>query len=315
LLREAARRPSTAPPQFGPEDQRSDLWALGCVLYEAATGRRPFVSTVLLGLVREITTQEPPLPSSVVSSLSPYIDTVIMRALAKDPEQRFTSAEEMALSLRYVREREPRTPAQAHVSPSQPVAPLVDGLAKTAPQVDLVKGVWFVTCRRYILERYGDVELHAMAARMRQENRAAIIEGLASTWYPEEAFGDALNAFMVEIAKGDPRAFSDAMEDCTVLGINTFFRILLRATSIPFVLRKIPVLSLQYRRNDWKCEVVADAHQATVHWTNCPYLADPNYRLFCAAMLRKTCEISSGKRPECSIASFTSSTIKIDLRY
>jgi hypothetical protein len=228
-----------------------------------------------------------------------------MRALARAPDQRFTSAEEMADSLRYARD-----------SRVVPVAtsPLPDPTAKTIAQTPLVKGVWFVTARRYILEQHGEAELHAVAACMHQDHRAILLEPMASTWYHEDALSDAFHGVMREIARDDPREFARFIEDCTVLGVNAFFRILLRMTSAAFLLRKMPVLTRQYRRNDWTTEVHADDHHASIRYGNCPYLDDSLYRLYAQALLVKVCELGSGKRPRCEITSHspTSATFEFD---
>ena len=219
--------PYMSPEQLrgGVADHRADIFALGCVLYEASTGTRPFTASNLADLVRQITTHDPPVPSALVSHLSPAIDSAIMRALAKVPDQRFTSAEEMADSLRYIRERDPRAPSTGPARRSRALAPPDASelaMAKTMAQTPLVKGVWFVIARRYILEHYGEAALHAVAARMRQEHRSTMLEPASSTWYDEEAFSDAIHATMHEIARDDPRAFAQFIEEATVLGINIF---------------------------------------------------------------------------------------------
>lgn len=161
----------------------------------------------------------------------------------------------------------------------------------------LVKGVWFVTARRHLLEVHGDAVLQAVARTMKDDNGRLLLEGLASEWYQEDAFQDAMRAVMEAHAHHDPAVFSEFIEACTVLGVNTFFRILLRITSPAFLMRKMPGLSRQYRRNDWICDAQADDHKAVLSWRNVPYMVDRNYRLYCVAMLAKCAELCTGKRP------------------
>ena len=114
----------------------------------------------------------------------------------------------------------------------------------------LVKGVWFVTARRHLLEEHGATKLAEVARSMADAHRTALLEPMASTWYPEDAFQDALHAVMQEVAHHDLLAFSNFIEACTVLGVNTFFRVLLRITSPAFLMRQMPALGRQYRKND-----------------------------------------------------------------
>jgi hypothetical protein len=79
----------------GHADPRSDLYSLGAVLFEAATGRLPFVADSPYQLMR-LHLQEPaPRARTLAPSLPPEIDEAIARALAKDPLDRFASAAEL----------------------------------------------------------------------------------------------------------------------------------------------------------------------------------------------------------------------------
>src|SRR5262245_2077904 len=75
-----------------PLDARTDLFSLGCVLYEAATGKVPFSGPSILSVLHEIATMEPPPPSSISQNLPLGLDSIIARALAKERNQRYSSA-------------------------------------------------------------------------------------------------------------------------------------------------------------------------------------------------------------------------------
>ena len=81
-------------------DFRSDLFSLGSVLYEAATGRPPFQAASILGLMHEIATREPEPPTTYRPELRPDFVRAVMRCLAKDPGQRPESAMELATELK-----------------------------------------------------------------------------------------------------------------------------------------------------------------------------------------------------------------------
>ena len=67
----------------------SDLWALGCVLYECAAGKPPFVSSSLSELMEMILGEEPPpLDPAVTHRLSPAFVDMVFRLLDKDPARR-----------------------------------------------------------------------------------------------------------------------------------------------------------------------------------------------------------------------------------
>jgi eukaryotic-like serine/threonine-protein kinase len=76
-------------------DTRSDLYAIGCLLYELLALRPPFVGETPLSVVYQHVQDVPRLPSEVSASAPPELDGLVMRALAKNPEDRFQTAEEM----------------------------------------------------------------------------------------------------------------------------------------------------------------------------------------------------------------------------
>ena len=77
----------------------SDVYSLGVVLYELLTGKRPFERDNAMQLAIAHVEETPEPPSAVEPTLSPAIDEVVMRCLAKDPEARFSNGAEMATAL------------------------------------------------------------------------------------------------------------------------------------------------------------------------------------------------------------------------
>ncbi len=85
--------------QGQPIDSRADLFAAGIVLYQLLTGKRPFDGDSEFAIIHQIISQDPAPPSSINALLPGAIDAVLARALAKQRDQRFATAQDFALAL------------------------------------------------------------------------------------------------------------------------------------------------------------------------------------------------------------------------
>ena len=85
--------------QGHPVDSRADLYSIGIVLYELLTGALPFDAESAVTIALKQVTEDPTPPMQLNPAVSPALDSVVMRALRKDPAERFQSADEFIAAL------------------------------------------------------------------------------------------------------------------------------------------------------------------------------------------------------------------------
>ncbi len=118
--------PYMAPEQLRGEvtDQRSDIWSAGVVLYELATGRRPFAFTQAPLLIDAILNKPPEIPSTLNPKISPGLEMAILKCLDKDPERRYQSARELRVDLDRLTMPISQVPSAPVPLPSAPIPPV-----------------------------------------------------------------------------------------------------------------------------------------------------------------------------------------------
>jgi serine/threonine protein kinase len=115
-------------------DGRSDLFALGIVLYEALTGGAPFPGPDLTTILQRIVHADPLPARELNREIPPALEAVIWRALAKEPRHRYPDGRAMADALTQAAQTPGRKPPAEKSSPDSPQGRLRSGDRQTIPE-------------------------------------------------------------------------------------------------------------------------------------------------------------------------------------
>src|SRR6202142_2400968 len=85
-------------------DARTDIFAFGAVVYEMATGRKAFEGKTSASVMAKILEVDPPLMASLQPMTPPALDRVVKRCLAKEPDERWQSANDLTNELKWIAE-------------------------------------------------------------------------------------------------------------------------------------------------------------------------------------------------------------------
>jgi eukaryotic-like serine/threonine-protein kinase len=158
--------PYMAPEQLQGEnvDARSDFFSLGAVLYEMATGRRPFREETLTRLTDAILHQTAVSPRALNPRISPELELVILKCLEKQPEHRYQSAKEILADFRRLATRTPSAKVLIPTSvPNRSRAILVAGAAGIAVIVAIALALSSDTLRRRLFGAAPTAQIHSLA--------------------------------------------------------------------------------------------------------------------------------------------------------
>ena len=193
-------------------DTRTDLFAFGALVHEMATGRKAFEASSQTALITAILSAEPPAISALQPLSPPGLDRIVKKCLAKDPDQRWQTARDLADALKWISQDSadvssgrsiPATP----VSPTRPVRRWMLGTALIAVVAAIMAGLWVwrrsadslqATGLRLVSTFSGE---HWGASFSPDGNLIAFlkdVDGVAQVWVKNLAEGDP-----IQVTSGD----------------------------------------------------------------------------------------------------------------
>jgi serine/threonine-protein kinase len=112
---------------------RSDLYSIGIILYELLTGRVPFNADSAVTVALKQVSETPTPPARINTKVTPELEAVVLRALAKEPEERFGDADEFIAALQAAGSRIPSQAAIAAAEAAAASLPAADSRRRTPP--------------------------------------------------------------------------------------------------------------------------------------------------------------------------------------
>jgi serine/threonine protein kinase len=230
-----------APERFaGQADARSDVYSLGVTLYELLTLRPAFDAADRAGLIERIVHEDPVPPRRLDRRIPRDLETVVLKAMAREPSARYTSAAELAGDLqRFLDDRPVRA---RRTRPWERLAKWV----KRRPMVATLLALLAVSLGVLL----GTMWLHTQELeRERDQVKAKAAEAKAAGKRAEDNFGDALAAVDQALTRVGDRSFEDSPQKVKRQlyedALRLCQRLLARKRNDPTTLRKVALITIR----------------------------------------------------------------------
>lgn len=178
-----------------------------------------------------------------------------------------------------------------------------------------VKGAWFCSALDYARELHGDAQVDEWVAHSHPAYREVYANPIASAWYPEACFQEALSMLYERVAQENDRVFEKLIEGCTERGVNLLFRMLIRVSAPAFVLRRLPTMWRQIRRGAGHVDVMQEAGHSMVHYSEFPWFKDPLYRLLTVGSLRALVRTCTQESPRIEVLDYGVDQLSLRIAY